>query len=1247
MKKRLLSTILALCMVLGLLPSTVYADNSSVSFTDVNATDWFSDAVQYVSQNGLMSGTDNAIFSPDDPITRGQIVTILHRLEGTPSSAGMTFADVPNGKYYANAVAWSSANNIMGGYGDGLFAPEDPITREQLATTIYRYTQYKRYDATITGNVAAFSDGETVSSYAVDAVNWAIGAGLLNGMGDNMFAPTKSSTRAQAATILMRFCENIVAPDDTTPGKDTTAAVEYHTVTFDYNYDNKGTCATATVEHGKTVTSPKNPTRSGYNFSGWCMDASGNNRFNFNTAVTSDLILYARWTVISSGFDGGNFSNDYVPSPAPPSGGGGNGGNDDPEFTFVDPDGYGDYDYAMTSSVDPEPEYESVDDYFAETANEVIDKVEASEADTMLTEAEVKALLADRDFTEYPITYKYSVSGEYVGETEVLDNSDAKHPIYETYYVSGDEESGNQVLWVIAVINRSVFANPASFFFETGYNKEFLVTETEQFISYYDGYFYVTTPNPSVVFTHKIKVINAAALDNLTIDALCDLAEITQSQSAGNADNERSVVSLLDALDITTPVSASERAAVDGTPIIVSFGDSYSSGEGIEPFIDQELSWPTKVQSDDFLAHRSTKSWPKQIRVDGQTPELYFVAASGAVTADIDQKRQSKPYDRHGQKDPNKTLSKQIDVFNTVNGNTVDYVTLTIGGNDVDFAEVITICATESSYLNAWLGKTSDLKQKLNELWNNIDTTMANIRRVYEAIAREAPQATIIVAGYPQLLEKTGKGLTISKEEATLVNNKVHDFNGKIAELVKDCQSSIKIVFVDVETIFEGHEAYARDEWINPIIPLAQAQDLSGPFVSAYSMHPNATGAEAYASRVNSKISLLEKSNKMLSGVITIADTDTDMTNNIPLAGAKITLTKMNILSPGVYSATSDRAGVYRFENLTSGRYVIVVAADGYIPVTGIVTINDNMDNTYNAAIEAISFGIFGGEGTAAGTVYDVLTGSGVPGLTLNIRKGINKLDGEIAATVTTGSNGSYTTPALEAGNYTVQVLDERVDDSGIHYLDGVFIIKILGNQLTPNQNGNVTSSLQANQLRIVLRWGLNPNDLDSHLVGPTASGGQFHTYFSSQDYYDESGTLTANLDLDDTDSYGPETTTVYEMTDGVYTFMVHDYTNRDRSTSTALGNSGAYVEVYLGTEPIPYTIYVPTGDGTLWTVFSYDSNTGIFTWINTLSYHDDPSTVGSSDLMTPREWAGSNGFPLKDYELYELQAPKGEESDD
>lgn len=281
--KRFLSMLLAVCLVLGLIPTMAFAANGTHPFTDVSNTAWYSDAVQYVYEHDMMVGTSSTKFSPDSPTSRGMIVTILHRLEGLPSATGTAFTDVPSGQWYTNAVAWASANNIVNGYGNSKFGPNDPITREQMAAILYRYAEYKEYDTTITGSAAVFSDGKFVSSYAVDAANWAIGVGLLQGVGNNTLSPAGRATRAQVATILMRFCEDVV-PD------------VYYTVTFNANADDvENLPVPQTVKAGECSVEPAVPFRAGYTFEGWFTDALGTTKYDFATPVTSDIDLFAQW----------------------------------------------------------------------------------------------------------------------------------------------------------------------------------------------------------------------------------------------------------------------------------------------------------------------------------------------------------------------------------------------------------------------------------------------------------------------------------------------------------------------------------------------------------------------------------------------------------------------------------------------------------------------------------------------------------------------------------------------------------------------------------------------------------------------------------------------------------------------------------------------------------------------------------------------------------------------------------------
>lgn len=296
--KRILSLLLSLCLVLGMIPGTAFAADGNLPFTDVDTTDWYYGAVQYAYENGMMSGTSTTAFSPDGTTTRGMIVTILHRMEDTPTAVGTDFTDVPAGQWYSNAVSWASANEIVGGYGNGKFGPGDPITREQMATILNRYSTHMGYDTVETGSIADFSDAAQVSSYAVDSMGWAVANGLISGTSNHTLAPKGNATRAEAAMILMRFCENIAEKANSTPE---TPVDKTYTVTFDLNYGSDTQYDVKTVKEGETVSKPSNPSRSGYSFSGWYTEKSGGKQFDFKTGITKDLTLYAHWTSNSSG----------------------------------------------------------------------------------------------------------------------------------------------------------------------------------------------------------------------------------------------------------------------------------------------------------------------------------------------------------------------------------------------------------------------------------------------------------------------------------------------------------------------------------------------------------------------------------------------------------------------------------------------------------------------------------------------------------------------------------------------------------------------------------------------------------------------------------------------------------------------------------------------------------------------------------------------------------------------------------
>ena len=189
--------------------ATFKSRSYSSNFTDVPRYEWYYEAVSYVASEGLMNGVSTTQFNPNGTASRAQIVTILWRLAGEPSALTGAFTDVPAGQYYSTAVAWASRQGIVTGVGNNRFEPNSNITREQLAVILYRYAQDAGYTTSASANITGYYDYARVNSYARTAMSWAVGAGLITGTSTTTLSPQDTATRAQVATILMRFCENI------------------------------------------------------------------------------------------------------------------------------------------------------------------------------------------------------------------------------------------------------------------------------------------------------------------------------------------------------------------------------------------------------------------------------------------------------------------------------------------------------------------------------------------------------------------------------------------------------------------------------------------------------------------------------------------------------------------------------------------------------------------------------------------------------------------------------------------------------------------------------------------------------------------------------------------------------------------------------------------------------------------------------------------------------------------------------
>lgn len=271
-RKRLICFLAVLGIMLGMFASSASAVNGT-QFSDVKETDWFFQSVQYVCAHGIMNGSSGNSFAPQDKTTRGMIVTMLYRYDGSPVVSGQCpFGDVAAGKYYRKAVIWAAENQIVGGLGGDRFGPDEPVTREQLAAILYRYANYKGYDTQRSVELAKFADRDDVGSYAVNAVKWAVADGLLSGVSATELQPKGFAIRAQVAAILMRFCEG------TASGEPAAASDEKEQENTKPAGSSGSTESGDKADSGESTEKPDVPAQSGFGLSAESVKASAGDK---------------------------------------------------------------------------------------------------------------------------------------------------------------------------------------------------------------------------------------------------------------------------------------------------------------------------------------------------------------------------------------------------------------------------------------------------------------------------------------------------------------------------------------------------------------------------------------------------------------------------------------------------------------------------------------------------------------------------------------------------------------------------------------------------------------------------------------------------------------------------------------------------------------------------------------------------------------------------------------------------------
>lgn len=309
----------------------------------------------------------------------------------------------------------------------------------------------------------------------------------------------------------------------------------------------------------------------------------------------------------------------------------------------------------------------------------------------------------------------------------------------------------------------------------------------------------------------------------------------------------------------------------------------------------------------------------------------------------------------------------------------------------------------------------------------------------------------------------------------------------------------------------------------------------------------------------------------------------------------------------------TDNDGHYTTSAIKTGNYILAAKGSDYADTEQTLVIGTSQGAVYtNEEITMIPSSWSGKSGNIAGNVVDSATGDSIPqGITINIRKNKNNIVGNVFKTTKTDEDGSYSFSDVAAGCYTVQFVDMRAGEMERYTMATLNVV--VRPDGTVNGSGSMTKKLAGGEVRFILSWGDESSgaiaDADSHLVGPMPDGKKFHTYYSNKTAEYENKTCAA-LDVDDTEYVGPETTTIYDVQDGKYSYYVHDFTNCDSSDSDALARSSVKVSVYRGARLVA-DYHIPQEKGTLWHVCDYDSKADTFKTINQMSYESYPEDVG------------------------------------
>lgn len=1232
--KRILSLLLSIVMILGMLPMSALAANGA--FSDVKTSDWFYDDVRYVCEKGLMDGTGSNTFNPKATTTRGMIVTILYRLSGEPAGSGVCpFSDVAAGKYYEKAIAWAAENRIVSGYADGTFGPDNAISREQLAAILYRYAVFCGYAVTASAEIGRFADADMVSSYALTAMKWASAEGLINGSGSKL-DPQGSATRAQVAAILARFCKNIagistpaskpasgtgtVLPPAPNPTPDPDPNPTY-TVTFDSN--GGSAAASQTVVAGQTATEPEAPTKEGYYFNGWFSDTELTICYDFTAPVTGDITLYAAWEVenkdaliaeyvvkqIIIGYQQGDNANHVTRNIGLPTS---LEGIEDVSIVWGSSD----------VAISPEG---------------IVTRPTGADATVTLTVTATKNEKTcarnytltvihthDRDVSNIPNKSVIDIKNmNHGGDVDISYNDDKSQVIsIDGQYSDIVVNNADDALDVIQSIRTIIGINDP-------YNELTpLVTNSDE---YGAEYTFAQKYNESPVFGRRVTVsvdengitdsLSSGVYASEKLDGINNTPTIsveTAESSVINAYGDNCVISSdKTALSLYTLNECADR------PVLayeVCVSGTNSDGEYINDtvFVNAHTSVIEHTYTNIADASAKTGSGKNEFKQTVSFP-VAFTWTDWYFYYMQDLERNIQMYDQKCFIDfrigselnwwtDNTAISAYTNMIKTY-----DWYKNTLRRNSVDGngLKLKAVVHNDRMRDNAfWDGEDLTLNFCNNSIFSSATRTTA---AALDVIAHEYTHGVVqfstgglpyenatgaINEGYADIFGCLVDGDWQMGEDWVLIRDAVnptaHDKPDRMSSpfYIDYTTNSNDHGGVHTNSALVYHAAYLMTEYGMEETTLAKlwykSLDMGYDGTATFqTLRRNVLKAAKKIHLPKKEIEIIKRAFDAVEiygarGEIIV--TVTDVKGNA-VSGAEVA-----IVGRGIQLARKNNC--YNC-TLDEGTYSLRVSAEGYVEYNANVKVVEAETNKIDVVL------VHDGVGTVNGTIVSSTSARSLAGVTLNLRSGIGMTNGEIIKSSVTDENGKYLFE-LNAGYYTIEM---RLEGYTTSYVD---VVINSGEMLTANNS--LSPIMTSNSYRVVLTWGEFPYDLDSHLLGTSADGTAFHIYFGNKIARRNDGTEIGNLDVDDTTSYGPETTTFIAETEGSYYFYVYRY-----SSSGTLPASGATVEVYNGESLIARYTIDPTAssENRYWNVFKIEN--GIFRTVDLVSSNAVTSHLASN----------------------------------